>query len=98
MTEYLFRDDPYARTAEAVVTASGPEGFELDRTIFYAASGGQAGDTGSVAHAAGRPASATPSTPMATAAASSTSSPPAMPPPPSARPSRSPSTGSAATG
>jgi misacylated tRNA(Ala) deacylase len=54
MTEYLFRDDPYARTAEAVVTASGPEGFELDRTIFYAASGGQAGDTGSVAHAAGQ--------------------------------------------
>ena len=53
MTEYLFRDDPYARTAEAVVTASGPEGFELDRTIFYAASGGQAGDTGSVAHAGG---------------------------------------------
>ena len=47
MTEYLFRDDPYARTAEAVVIASGPEGFELDRTIFYAASGGQPGDTGS---------------------------------------------------
>ncbi len=57
MTDYLFRDDPYARTAEATVTASGPEGFELDRTIFYAASGGQPGDTGGFARpdgAAGR--------------------------------------------
>jgi misacylated tRNA(Ala) deacylase len=53
MTEYLFRDDPYARTAEATVTASGPEGFELDRTIFYAASGGQPGDTGTFTRAGG---------------------------------------------
>jgi misacylated tRNA(Ala) deacylase len=48
MTEYLFRDDAYLREAEAVVTAAGPEGFELDRTVFYAASGGQPGDTGRV--------------------------------------------------
>jgi misacylated tRNA(Ala) deacylase len=53
MTEYIFRDDPYARSAEATVTASGPDGFELDRTIFYAASGGQPGDTGTVSHSGG---------------------------------------------
>ena len=35
------------------MTASGPEGFELDRTIFYAASGGQPGDTGSFARHGG---------------------------------------------
>jgi misacylated tRNA(Ala) deacylase len=49
MTEYLFRDDPYLAEAEAVVTAAGAEGIELDRTIFYAASGGQPGDTGRIA-------------------------------------------------
>jgi misacylated tRNA(Ala) deacylase len=49
MTEYLFRDDAYLAEAEAVVTAAGPEGIELDRTIFYASSGGQPGDTGRVA-------------------------------------------------
>ena len=49
MTEYLFRDDPYLAEAEARVTASGPEGIELDRTIFYASSGGQPGDTGRIA-------------------------------------------------
>ena len=30
------------------MTASGPEGIELDRTIFYASSGGQPGDTGRI--------------------------------------------------
>lgn len=48
MTEYLFRDDAYLAEATAVVTASGPEGVELDRTIFYAASGGQPGDSGAL--------------------------------------------------
>ena len=46
MTDYLFRDDAYLAEAEATVTAAGPEGIELDRTLFYASSGGQPGDTG----------------------------------------------------
>jgi misacylated tRNA(Ala) deacylase len=36
-----------------VVVAVSDTGFELDRTIFYAASGGQPGDTGSLVSAAG---------------------------------------------
>jgi misacylated tRNA(Ala) deacylase len=48
MTEFLFRDDAYLTEAEAVVIAVGPGGFELDRTVFYAASGGQPGDSGRV--------------------------------------------------
>jgi misacylated tRNA(Ala) deacylase len=54
MTEYLFREDPYLADAEAVVTAVGPEGIELDRTLFYASSGGQPGDTGRIEYAGGR--------------------------------------------
>ena len=46
MTERLYMDDATLRTCTAVVLAAGPEGIELDRTIFYARSGGQAGDTG----------------------------------------------------
>lgn len=48
MTELLYRDDPYLREAAAVVTAVAQGGFELDRTLFYAASGGQPGDSGRV--------------------------------------------------
>lgn len=48
MTELLYRDDPYLAEAEATVTAVAADGVELDRTLFYAASGGQPGDTGSL--------------------------------------------------
>lgn len=46
-TEALFRDDAYLKTAEAQVVAINDRGgIILDRTIFYATSGGQPGDTG----------------------------------------------------
>ncbi len=48
MTDYLFREDAYLETCTARVVATGPEGIELDRTVFYAASGGQPGDTGTM--------------------------------------------------
>ncbi len=46
MTDLLYRDDAYLTRAEATVIAVGEAGVELDRTLFYAASGGQPGDTG----------------------------------------------------
>jgi misacylated tRNA(Ala) deacylase len=46
-TEAIFRDDAYLATASAVVTGINDRGgILLDRTIFYATSGGQPGDTG----------------------------------------------------
>lgn len=53
-TELLYRDDFYLATSEAVVTAVHEDGgIELDRTCFYATSGGQPGDTGHLTRADG---------------------------------------------
>ena len=52
--EALYRDDFYLSTAEAVVTAVHEDGgIELDRSCFYATSGGQPGDTGFLERADG---------------------------------------------
>jgi misacylated tRNA(Ala) deacylase len=53
MTERIFLSDPTQASVSATVTASGPEGVVLDRTVFYARSGGQPGDTGSLRWANG---------------------------------------------
>ena len=54
MTELLFRDDAYARECEAnVVAINDRGGILLDRTVFYALSGGQAGDKGVLRTSAG---------------------------------------------
>jgi len=53
MTEELFRVDAYLESSEAVVTAAGPDGIELDRTVFYPMGGGQPGDSGTLRRADG---------------------------------------------
>jgi misacylated tRNA(Ala) deacylase len=53
-TETLFRDDAYLSETEATVVAVNERGgIILDRTIFYATSGGQPGDTGHLIRADG---------------------------------------------
>ncbi len=50
----LFRDDAYRRDCEAKIVAHSEQGgIILDRTVFYASSGGQPGDTGRLVIAGG---------------------------------------------
>ena len=44
--ELVFREDAYAKSCPAVVTAVDERGLRLDRTVFYPLGGGQLGDTG----------------------------------------------------
>jgi misacylated tRNA(Ala) deacylase len=53
MSELLFRDDAYLKSATARVVAVTERGIELDRTIFYPLGGGQPGDTGVLVRASG---------------------------------------------
>lgn len=48
MTEELFREDAYLKQCDAEVVASDENGVITDRTVCYAMSGGQPGDTGTL--------------------------------------------------
>jgi misacylated tRNA(Ala) deacylase len=54
-TEVLFREDAYRQDCDAtIVERSADGGIVLDRTVFYATSGGQPGDRGVLRTASGR--------------------------------------------
>jgi len=52
--QLLFRDDAYARSCAAKVTAVDERGIRLDATVFYPMGGGQPGDIGVLRLADGR--------------------------------------------
>lgn len=55
MTELVFRDNAYAKSCAATVIDGDARGIRLDRTVFYAESGGQPGDIGVLIPASGAP-------------------------------------------
>ncbi len=54
VTERLYVDDPYLRTASAKLVAVLPSGVVLDRAPFYPRGGGQPGDSGELAWVGGQ--------------------------------------------
>ena len=52
-TEALYREQPRLAECEATVVALEPGGLVLDRSVFFAAAGGQPGDTGRLTSADG---------------------------------------------
>jgi misacylated tRNA(Ala) deacylase len=55
-TDCLFREDSYLKDCAARVVAINPDGgVVLDRTVFYAASGGQPADRGTLVAGSGEP-------------------------------------------
>ena len=48
MTEEVFRQDAYAMSCEARITAVDDVGVRIDRTVFYPLGGGQPGDRGAL--------------------------------------------------